>query len=120
MSNIPSEPISLKPEWNRLLGLSLADPDFGKSGHIDLILESTIFDLVVFYRRRSGPHGAPSEYNTSFGWVLAGSVKSERAQCRVSDVCYFSNASDDDLLKGSRKWSLITRGKLRLLPMNGK
>ena len=103
-SNIPSEPVSLKPEWNRLMGLSLADPDFGKPGRIDLLLGSDIFDLVVFYRRRFGPHGAPSAYKTSFGWVLAGSVQSERAQCHVSDVCYFSNTSDDDLLK--RFWEV--------------
>ena len=71
---LPPSPISLKPEWDHLTDLQLADPDFGRPGQIDLLLGVDIFVEVLLAGRRFGPPGTPTAFETHFGWVLAGSV----------------------------------------------
>ena len=52
--------------------LTLADPDFGQLGRIDLLLGVEVFSEVVRQGRQNGAPGSPSTFETDFGWVLAG------------------------------------------------
>ena len=74
--DLPSQHIPFKAEWNHLADLTLADPDFGRPGKIDLLLGVEVFSEVVRHGRRSGVPGSPSAFETDFGWVLAGETSS--------------------------------------------
>lgn len=71
--DLPSQKVPFKAEWNHLSDLTLADPDFGRPGKIDLPLGVDVFCQVVRQGQRSGNPGSPSAFETDFGWVLAGS-----------------------------------------------
>ena len=62
-----------------LSDLTLADPDFGHSGKIDLLLGVDVFCEVIGQGRRSGTPDSPSAFETDFGWVLAGETISPHA-----------------------------------------
>ena len=73
--DLPSQHIPFKVEWNHLSDLTLADPDFGQPGKIDILLGVEVFSEVVRQGRRSGKPGSPSAFETDFGWVLAGETR---------------------------------------------
>ena len=58
--------------WNHLSDLTLADPDFGQPGKINLLLGVEEFSEVVRQGQWPGKPGSPSAFETDFGWVLAG------------------------------------------------
>ena len=70
--DLPLQPIPFKPEWTHLSDLTLADPDFGVPGRIDLLLGIDVFTRIIRQGRRTGVPGSPSAFETMFGWVLAG------------------------------------------------
>ena len=67
-------PVSLVNEsgWDHLLDSSLADPSFGQSGRVDVLLGVDIFVNVLLQGWRIGPPGLPIALNIEFGCVLAG------------------------------------------------
>ena len=71
-TQLPVKPVSFGPNWNHLNGLSLADPDFGRPGRIDLLHGVDIFIEALLHGRRAGSTGTPVAFETMFGWVLAG------------------------------------------------
>lgn len=73
-SNTPACPVLENRDWTHLTDLSLADPDYGTPGSVDLLLGADVFGRVVLHGRRFGPSGTPSAFKTQFGWVLTGSV----------------------------------------------
>ena len=75
-SDLPLQPISTDCKWSHLSNLSLADPNFGQPGRIDLLLGVDIFAEVILHGRRQGPQGTPVAFETQLGWVLAGSTNS--------------------------------------------
>ena len=96
-SVLPSHPIPFSHEWKHLRNISLADPDFGTPGSIDLLLEADIFSHALLHGRQFDPSGTPSTFKTCFRWVLAGVVHGcqqpyQAGTRRVS-------TSVDDLLK---------------------
>ena len=97
-SNIPSCPVPFDNRWKHLSGLSLADPDFGKPGTIDILLGGDIFFRTMLHGRRIGPSGSPSAIKTSFGWVLTGSVRTTGVGNSQGN-CYLATATSDNLLK---------------------
>ena len=42
-----ASPVSLRRNWRHLLGLPLADPEFGVPGSIDVLLGAEVFSRVV-------------------------------------------------------------------------
>ena len=58
-SNIPSCPVAFNHHWKHLSGLSLADPDFGKPGSVDILLGGDIYARTMLYGRRIGPSRSP-------------------------------------------------------------
>ena len=73
-SNIPSCSVAFNKDWKYLSNLTLADPEFGVPGSVDILLGADVFSRTVLHDRRFGPSGSPSAIKTTFGWVLAGSV----------------------------------------------
>ncbi len=97
-SDLPVHPVPYSPKWHHLSGISLADPDFGSPGKIDLLLGVDVFGDVLRHGRRSGPLGSPTAFETRFGWVLAGAIDGEIPHSRVV-ANHASVLSTDDLLR---------------------
>ncbi len=76
-SDLPLHPVPFSRKWHHLSGLSLADPDFGSPGTVDVLLGVNIFSDILLHGRRSGPSGSPTAFETRFGWVFAGAVDCE-------------------------------------------
>ena len=94
MTATPAHPVSSQQNWVHLIGLSLADPDYGIPWFVDLLLGADMFSRVVLYGRRFGPSGSPTAFKTQFGWVLTGSVQGHN-NSRKS--CSFSVGGEDPL-----------------------
>ena len=52
--------ISPFSQWNHISNLSLADPDFGTPGRIDLLLGADIYADVLLHGQWCGPPGTPT------------------------------------------------------------
>ena len=74
--DLPTQRIPFDTSWQHLADLTLADPDFGLPGKIDLLLGVDVFVDVMRQGRRRGAPGNPSAFETDFGWVLAGEASS--------------------------------------------
>lgn len=96
--DVPLQHIPFKTEWSHLADLTLADPDFGQPGKIDLLLGVDIFAEVVRQGRRIGITGTPSAFETDFGWVLAGETSTYVSHFSLTTF-HTSLATEDDLLK---------------------
>ena len=57
-----------------MTNLTLADPDYGISGSVDLLLGADMSSRVVFQGWRFGPPGTPTAFKTQFGLVLTGTA----------------------------------------------
>ena len=103
---LPTHSVPLKPEWNHLKGLQLADPEFGCPSRIDLLLGVDVFADVLLTGRRFGKPGSPTAFETHFGWVLAGLVEGDRIVAMPSQLvsCHISLTSGDDILR--RFWEI--------------
>ena len=102
--DLPLTPVNLDPSWNHLANLPLADPDYGKPGHIDLLLGVEVFVDILRHGRQSGPPGSPSALETLFGWVLSGgSVSQSPLSFHVASL-HTTSLSGDDLLR--RFWEI--------------
>ena len=81
-----AHPDSGQRDWKHLTRLSLADPDYGTPGVVDVLLGADVFSRVVLHGRRFGTPGSPSAFKTQFGWVLTGTVgHANRRKC-----CHFA------------------------------
>ena len=54
-TSTPAQPVSGQRRWNHLTGLTLADPDYGTTGFVDILLGADMFSRVVLHGRRLGP-----------------------------------------------------------------
>ena len=96
--DLPHHSISLKPEWNHLRDLQMADQHFGKPGRISILLGVDIFVAALLPGRRVGSPGAPVAIETVFGWVLAGRTDSLHPNTHIT-THHASLLSSDDLLR---------------------
>ena len=95
--DLPSQPLPFKADWSHLADLTLADPDFGRPGKIDLLLGVEVFSAVVRQGRQSGMPGSPSAFETDFGWVLAGETNMHFSHLTLL-THHTTISSGDDLL----------------------
>ena len=70
--DLPVSPVSVKGSWRHLQDIQLADPHFGKTGRIDLLLGIDVYAEIERQGRRRGPPGSPVAFETELGWVLGG------------------------------------------------
>ena len=79
--------------------LTLADPEFGVPGSVDILLGADVFSCTVLHGQQFGPSGSPLAIKTTFGWVLAGSVRAAGIQSQQQEAnCCLAVSSPDDLL----------------------
>ena len=96
-SDLPLNPISLKPDWTHLKNISLPDPQFDTPGRIDLLLGVDVYVDLLLHNQWSGPPGSPVAYKTIFGCVLAGRTHSEVTHHVMSHHMSASLTNDDIL-----------------------
>jgi len=101
--DLPLRPVPFDLNWDHLSDLTLADPDFGNPGKVDLLLGVEVFADVMLHGRRHGPPGSPIAFETKFGWVLAGNTA---ACASATDVTthHVSLLTGDDILR--KFWEL--------------
>ena len=100
--DLPANPISFHSKWQHLSELTLADPNFGLPGRIDLLLGVDVFVDILRDGRRKGPPGSPTAFETDFGWVLGGSTGPVgiSTQTNLHVLTFHSTAlSVDDVLR---------------------
>ena len=96
--DLPLQPVAFDPEWQHLIDLRLADPDYGIPGKIDVLLGVDVVSSALLNGRRHGPPRSPSAFETSFGWVLAGTVGRGHQPTQLVSH-HISVLSGDDLLR---------------------
>ena len=84
MCDLPVQPNTPQLSWNHISDITLADPDFGRPGRIDLLLGVDVFVTSLLNGRRVGSPGTPTAFETKFGWVSAGSVESQEQPHHIS------------------------------------
>lgn len=62
--DLPLNPVSFNSSWTHLNGITLADPDFGRPGRIDLLLGIDVYTDALLHGRRSGPPGSAVAFET--------------------------------------------------------
>ena len=75
--DLPISPVPFDLSWKHISDLPLADPTFGQPGRIDILLGVDIYIEILLHGRRTGPPGAPTAFETEFGWVLSGSSRQD-------------------------------------------
>ncbi|KMQ88387.1 hypothetical protein RF55_12140 [Lasius niger] len=100
---IPSDQIIGK-SWSHLEGLSLADPQFGSPGSIDLLIGADIYPQIIKEGLGKGSLDAPIAQLTSIGWVISGPVSSESSLLSARSYHISMDSQLYDLLH--RFWQL--------------
>ena len=83
-------------------GLILANPDFGTTDRVDMLIGPDVYCRTVLYGRWFGPLGSPMAIKTWFGWVLSGPTAGKSRPDQ--NVCCISVASCDEELR--RFWEV--------------
>ena len=99
--DLPLYPVPLGLDWKHVTDLSLADPQFGQPGRIDILLGVNVFTDVLLHGRRNRPPGSPVAFETEFGWVLSGSTDGGASQEQVNlqaTAFHACAGSGDDIL----------------------
>lgn len=105
--DLPTHRVSIQPNWKHLSGLQLSDPTFGKPDRIDLLLGVDVFCEAMKHGRRRGTQGSPTAFETTFGWVLAGSHVPQVIPSHHAISLHTSALSGDDLLR--KFWEIEER-----------
>ena len=87
----------LRQTWTHLVGLPLAEPDYGIPKAVDLLLGADVFSREVLHGRRFGPPGSPSAFKTHFGWVLTGTTGYTPRGRKSAGRCYLATTVEDEL-----------------------
>ena len=65
-------------EWDHINHLPLADPEFSRSSHVDLLLGADVYAAILRPGLSRGKRGTPIAQNTALGWVLSGEIIQNR------------------------------------------
>ncbi|XP_065365565.1 uncharacterized protein LOC135958596 [Calliphora vicina] len=87
------------PKSPELKELDLADPTFNKSSQIDLILGNDYERFINIEGMKKNICGQTSAYNTVFGWVLSGPMKTETIQAFSTSVFTSETSELNSILK---------------------
>ena len=96
--DLPSAPIPPNQAWSHLNDLSLADPQYGQPGRIDILLGIEKYVQVMHHGWREGPPGSPLAFQTELGGVLAGNVLNDSDSHAHVVSHHASVQSGDELL----------------------
>ena len=72
------EPIPIDTgDWNHIKDLQLADPEFGDTGRIDVLLGTKVHAMIIQEGLRKGHDNMPIAMKTSLGWILSGTTRGQ-------------------------------------------
>lgn len=108
-TQIPSKAVTVT-HWPHLEGLNLADPDYHKPGHIDLLLGVKEYAQIVQQQLIKGPPGSPCAQETNLGWILFGEVNTNLQE--KSFLVLHQQIEVENLLKSL--WEIDTESKRAL------
>ncbi|XP_036148481.1 uncharacterized protein LOC118647536 [Monomorium pharaonis] len=80
--------------WPHINGLQLADPEFFRPGHVDVIIGSDNYGHIICDGLYKGGPKEPVAQKTLFGWILSGPVTSESS---LQDPLAYHCSVDDSL-----------------------
>ena len=69
-------PVPHQATWKHLDGITFADPTYGQPGRIDALLGVQVYAEII---RRGVWTGPRVVLETTFGWILCGTVKERRS-----------------------------------------
>lgn len=99
---MPSHRLILRSEF--IGGLTLADPNFGKPGKIDLMLGADVYSQILLHGIRKEDNDCLLAQNTVFGWILSGQVNFNANNPRIA--CHHLSI-DHDIDRSLKKfWEL--------------
>ena len=101
--DLPSHQVKIHPSWSHLEEVNLADPTFGQSGKIDVLLGVEVYVETLHPGRKTGPSGSPTAIETSYGWVICGKTAVDHT-CSHLAVYHSLVESPDDFLR--RFWEM--------------
>ncbi|XP_075150837.1 uncharacterized protein LOC142224944 [Haematobia irritans] len=87
------------PNNSELENLELADPYFNKSSQIDLVLGNDSERFINIEGIKKNICGETSAYNTIFGWVLSGPMRTETIHSFSVNVHEFEESSINEMLR---------------------
>ena len=117
--DLPLQPVHNSSRWNYLLNLSLADPDFGIPGRIDLLLSADIYADVFLHSRQCGPPGTLTAFETQFGWVLTGRTNTHSVSLLSVASHHSTVISGDEILRMFWEIEKTLKISKTFLPKNG-
>ena len=94
-SNILGSPVPSGQIWKHLVGLQLADPDYGTPKAVDLLIGTGVFSCVVLHIEQFRPTRSLSSFKTQFGWVLAGTASDCCHNRDTGGSCYLVTTLED-------------------------
>ena len=97
--DLPLQPVHQESNWTHISDISLADPDYGIPGRVDILLGVDLYSDVLLDGRRTGPPGAPTAFETQFGWVLAGRTNPATSTNQAVATNHITVSCDDDILR---------------------
>ena len=74
--DLPISPVPFDLSWKHISDLPLANPSLASQVESTFSLEWTSTSRLL-HGRRTGPPGAPTAFETKFGWVLSGSLRQD-------------------------------------------
>lgn len=88
-------PFDAHSSWPHITGLQLADPDFSRSGYIQLIIGADNYGSVIMKGLIKGKDlNSPLAQQTIFGWVISGPISTDDVLIKAYG---YHCAVDDDL-----------------------
>ncbi|XP_036150810.1 uncharacterized protein LOC118648594 [Monomorium pharaonis] len=84
----------VRRNWSHINGLQLADPEFFRPGHVDVIIGSDNYGHIICDGLHKGGPKEPVAQKTLFGWILFGPVTSEKS---LQDPLAYHCSVDDSL-----------------------
>ena len=101
--NLPSDSIDVS-RVSSLIGIHLADPNFAKSGQVDLLIGGDIYPNIMLEGVKRNVLGNLMAQETVFGWILTGPLPGARHSAFSTCVSFFSEISLNKQLE--KFWAL--------------
>ncbi|CAG7828605.1 unnamed protein product, partial [Allacma fusca] len=77
-ADLPNQPNDIQ-DWNHLVKVPLADPEFSLPGPIHVVLGIPVIDRLFRRRMVRGERGTPSAYSTDLGYIVMGPIPAQPA-----------------------------------------
>lgn len=97
-------------QWDHLIDIELADPEYFASTKVDVLLGADVYGSLLRDGIRTGSPFSPIGQNTALGWILSGRVRGND-QANSNVIFSHHTTVDDDLNELLRKFWEIENGQ---------